>query len=327
MTRGSTSEVRDEAPTDGRLRPIPRERPAGHLPQPPAAWTGPTSESRPAARSDERGTMTTERPHDESTRSTTGTSRTNVSAGTKPETAAAGAAATAPEPASEGPPSPAESPEVERLRAEVARLEAELAEARRQADEYLAGLQRERAEFLNFKRRTAEEREAMLGLAAEALLSKVLALADDFDRAIESRPADLAEHPWVEGIVAIDRKLRALLESEGVRPIEAGPGTRFDPREHDAIMNVPSAGRAEGEIVEEIRRGYRLRDRILRPALVAVATSPEAGPTEPGSSSGDRSAAGPSAEADRGAGGGDRPTTAPPEGDASPPSEAAEPKE
>lgn len=174
-----------------------------------------------------------------------------------------------------------ETAEVDRLRAEVERLEGELAEARRQADEYLAGLQRERAEFLNFKRRTAEEREAMLGLAAEALLSKVLALADDFDRAIEARPADLADHPWVEGIVAIDRKLRALLESEGVRPIEAGPGTRFDPREHDAIMNVPAPDRAEGEIVEEIRRGYRLRDRILRPALVAVATGPEPPSSEP----------------------------------------------
>jgi molecular chaperone GrpE len=174
-----------------------------------------------------------------------------------------------------------ESAEIERLRAEIARLEGELAAARRQADEYLAGLQRERAEFLNFKRRTAEEREAMLGLAAEALLSKVLALADDFDRAIETRPADLAGHPWVEGIVAIDRKLRALLESEGVRPIEAGPGTRFDPREHDAIMNVPAADRTEGEIVEEIRRGYRLRDRILRPALVAVAAPPEPATVEP----------------------------------------------
>ncbi|HWP63074.1 MAG TPA: nucleotide exchange factor GrpE [Candidatus Binatia bacterium] len=184
-------------------------------------------------------------------------------------------------PTAAGPETPAlETSEVDRLRAEIERLEGELAAARRQADEYLAGLQRERAEFLNFKRRTAEEREAMLGLAAEALLSKVLALADDFDRAIEARPADLADHPWVEGIVAIDRKLRALLESEGVRPIEAGPGTRFDPREHDAIMNVPAPDRAEGEIVEEIRRGYRLRDRILRPALVAVASAPETGTGE-----------------------------------------------
>lgn len=205
-------------------------------------------------RSDESTTMTSQAKHDEPA-STAGGETTKIE---RPQT------------------------EVDALRAEIERLEAELAAARRQADDYLAALQRERAEFLNFKRRTAEEREAMLGLAAEALLSKVLALADDFDRAIEAQPAELAGHPWVEGIVAIDRKLRALLESEGVRPIEAGPGTRFDPREHDAIMNVPGTDRAEGEIVEEIRRGYRLRDRILRPALVAVAAPPEPAPSGEG---------------------------------------------
>lgn len=142
----------------------------------------------------------------------------------------------------------------------------------RERDEYLAALQRERAEFVNFKRRTAEEREAMLGLAAEGLIRKVLALADDFDRAIEHRPDDGgAEGSWVEGIVAIDRKLRQLLESEGVNAIEASPGTRFDPREHEAVANVPGTGRHGGEIVDELRRGYRLRDRVIRPALVAVA--------------------------------------------------------
>jgi molecular chaperone GrpE len=60
-----------------------------------------------------------------------------------------------------------------------------------------------------------------------------------------------------------------------VSPIDADPGTPFDPREHDAIANVPGTGRAEGEIVEQVRRGYRLRDRVLRPALVAVAGAPE----------------------------------------------------
>jgi molecular chaperone GrpE len=137
-------------------------------------------------------------------------------------------------------------------------------------DEFLAALQRERAEFLNFKRRTAEEREASLGLAAEGLITKVLALADDFDRAIESRPAGIADDPWVEGIEAIDRKLRQLLESEGVSPIDAAPGTPFDPRDHEAVANVPNTGLPEGHVVEELRRGYRLRDRVIRPALVAV---------------------------------------------------------
>ena len=154
----------------------------------------------------------------------------------------------------------------------------------RERDDYLAALQRERAEFLNFKRRTSEEREAMLGLAAEGLIRKVLALADDFDLAVEHRPESGVDEAWVEGIAAIDRKLRQLLESEGVTGIDAAPGTQFDPREHDAVANVPGTGRPGGEIVDVLRRGYRLRDRVIRPALVAVAD--DAGtiadePTEP----------------------------------------------
>jgi molecular chaperone GrpE len=160
------------------------------------------------------------------------------------------------------------------LVAEIERLAGELAAAQTQADEYLGALQRERAEFQNFKRRTAEEREASLGLAADALISKVLAIADDFDLAIEARPAALADDPWVEGVAAIDRKLRLLLDSEGVRAIDAVPGLPFDPREHEAIASVPGTAHPEGSIVEEIRRGYRLRERVLRPALVAVAAGP-----------------------------------------------------
>jgi molecular chaperone GrpE len=161
------------------------------------------------------------------------------------------------------------------------RIEALIAErdaARETGEEYLTALQRERAEFQNYRRRTAEERMRELGLAGEDLIRKVLTLADDFDRAIEARPAEIADHPWFDGIAAIDRKLRSLLESEGVTTIDAAAGLPFDPREHEAIANVPDTGRAEGEIVEEVRRGYRLRDRVIRPALVAVATSTEPTP-------------------------------------------------
>jgi molecular chaperone GrpE len=158
-----------------------------------------------------------------------------------------------------------------KLVAQIEALTAENAAAREQADDYLLALQRERAEFLNFKRRTAEERQREYGLAAEDLIRKVLSLADDFDLAIEARPESIAGDPWFEGVSAIDRKLRTLLESEGVSVIDAGAGTAFDPREHEAIAYVPGTGRAEGEIVEQVRRGYRLRDRVLRPALVAVA--------------------------------------------------------
>ena len=154
-------------------------------------------------------------------------------------------------------------------------------EARKGSDDYLAALQRERAEFQNFKRRTTEERTRDLGLAGEDLIRKVLTVADDFDRAIEARPDEIAGDPWFEGIAAIDRKLRLLLESEGVSSIDATPGGQFDPREHEAIANVPGTGQPEGEIVEELRRGYRLRDRVLRPALVAVAGPPAGSGEDP----------------------------------------------
>ena len=158
-----------------------------------------------------------------------------------------------------------------KLLAEIERLSGERELALKEKDDYLAALQRERAEFVNFKRRTSDERQAMLGLAAEGLISKVLALADDFDRAIDARPAAIRDDSWVEGIVAIDRKLRQLLESEGVTAIAAAPGTPFDPREHAAVASVADSGHPDGAIVDELRRGYRLRDRVLRPALVAVA--------------------------------------------------------
>ena len=155
-------------------------------------------------------------------------------------------------------------------------LKAEKDEAIAKVDEYVGLLQRERAEFTNFKRRTAEERQRDLGLAGVDLITKVLNLADDFDRAIETRPDDLEGNAWADGIAAIDRTLRLLLESEGVAAVAAVPGTPFDPREHEAVVSVPGTGRAEGEIVDEIRRGYRLRDRVIRPALVAVAAAGDA---------------------------------------------------
>jgi molecular chaperone GrpE len=164
---------------------------------------------------------------------------------------------------------------------QIEALTTERDEARQTGEEFLTALQRERAEFQNYRRRTAEERMRELGLAGEDLIRKVLTLADDFDRAIEARPAEIADHPWFDGIAAIDRKLRALLESEGVTTIDAEAGRPFDPREHEAIANVPDPNRAEGEIVEEVRRGYRLRDRVIRPALVAVATSCDTNPDAP----------------------------------------------
>jgi molecular chaperone GrpE len=159
----------------------------------------------------------------------------------------------------------------------VEQLAVQLETAKDLAAEHLASLQRTAADFANFKRRTAEDRERELGLASEFLLLKLLVVADDFDRALEAMPAELKGVAWIEGVTLLDRKLRALLESEGVTPIEA-IGRTFDPREHEAIATVPATGRPEGEVVAEIQRGYRVRDRVLRPAMVAIADGGAAAP-------------------------------------------------
>jgi molecular chaperone GrpE len=153
---------------------------------------------------------------------------------------------------------------------EIEELRAELEEARRDAADAKAGWQRNAADFTNYRRRTEQERQDLLGLASDSLLLKVLALADDFDRALDHISDDSRDSPWVEGVVAIDRKLRQLLESEGVSPLEA-QGHPFDPREHQAIAHEDSAEVPDGTVIGEVQRGYRVRDRVLRPALVVVA--------------------------------------------------------
>ncbi|HEY8168470.1 MAG TPA: nucleotide exchange factor GrpE [Candidatus Limnocylindrales bacterium] len=174
-----------------------------------------------------------------------------------------------------------ETPSVTVLLEQVADLEQQRDAAIEEAAANLLVAQRAAADFQNFRRRTDQEREASFGLANESLLRKVLAIADDFDRAIEAMPEPLAGDGWVQGIAAIDRKLRTLLESEGVTPIEA-LGQPFDPRLHEALSHIETTEAPDETIVAEIQRGYRVRDRILRPSLVAVAKNPTGSSGSPG---------------------------------------------
>lgn len=157
------------------------------------------------------------------------------------------------------------------LGAEIEELQARLARAEEEAAENKAAWQRSAADFANYRRRTDQQREDEMALANEMLLLKLLAIADDFDRAVAHAPADEQKSPWVEGIVAIDRKVHALLESEGVTASESAEGQPFDPREHDAIAYEESDEVPEGSVLRELQRGYRIRDRVLRPSLVSVA--------------------------------------------------------
>jgi molecular chaperone GrpE len=161
------------------------------------------------------------------------------------------------------------------LEAELERLKDELAAAQRDAEDARASWQRSAADLANFRRRAEQERAERLGLASDMLLLKVLAVADDLDLAIEHVPDDARGSPWVEGIAAIDRKLRQLLESEGVTAMRT-EGQPFDPHEHQAVSYEDSADVPDGTVLRELQRGYRVRDRVLRPALVAVARNDQA---------------------------------------------------
>jgi molecular chaperone GrpE len=162
-----------------------------------------------------------------------------------------------------------------KLSAEVDSLRAQLEAAQQEAIESKAGWQRTAADFANYRRRTDQDREQIVELANEFLLAKLLAIVDDFDRAIANMPAELGGLGWAEGIVAIDRKLRLLLDSEGLTPIEA-VGQPFDPHQHEAVVQEDIPDVPEGTVTAELQRGYRIRDRVLRPAMVAVARHPAA---------------------------------------------------
>jgi molecular chaperone GrpE len=152
-------------------------------------------------------------------------------------------------------------------------LERELGETKAKAEEHLYNWQRSAADFSNYKRRTDDER-AQLGQFSNALLiGKLLAVLDDFDRALESVPAE-AHDPWIEGVKLVERKLRGVLESEGVSPIDA-VGQSFDPNLHEAVAHEDTADHPDNEVIGEVQRGYRLHDRVIRPSLVRVANNPK----------------------------------------------------
>jgi molecular chaperone GrpE len=156
------------------------------------------------------------------------------------------------------------------LAAQLDELRQQVIAAEQEAADNRVGWQRVAADFANYRRRTEQDREQSLGLANEALLSKLLVIVDDFDRAIANMPPELRGVGWVDGIAAIDRKLRLLLDSEGLTPIEA-VGKPFDPHEHEAVAQEETNHVPEGTVTSELQRGYRIRDRVLRPAMVAVA--------------------------------------------------------
>jgi molecular chaperone GrpE len=149
-------------------------------------------------------------------------------------------------------------------------LRAELAEMNQKADEYLRLAQRAQADFINYRRRVEEERAQQARDATIGLLQRLLPVLDDFERALANATPEELEANWGKGVVLVERNLRGVLASEGVTRIEA-EGAEFDPREHEAVGQVPSAEVPEGHVLHVARPGYRKGERVIRPAQVVVA--------------------------------------------------------
>jgi len=155
--------------------------------------------------------------------------------------------------------------EIENLRCEIEKTQA-------RADEYLAGWQRERAEFINYKKRS--EREQLLGgqNAIANAIRRYLDIADDLARALKdgNRPLDGNGAVWAEGIDLIHRKMVAAFEADGVKVIDT-KGKYFDPNMHEAISHEDSPQHESGQIIDVVQQGYTLGERVIRPARVRVA--------------------------------------------------------
>src|SRR5206468_9729851 len=165
------------------------------------------------------------------------------------------------EPVEGDPPESATAP----LEAGVAELESALAEAR---DRHL----RLAADFDNYKKRVRQEQMETIQHASSDLIARVLPVLDDLHNVLEHKPEGIDES-WVKGLELSVRKLEEALGTHGLEPIDA-VGARFDPKLHEAVGHEESAEHPEDTVVSELRRGYRVRDRVVRPALVKVSRRP-----------------------------------------------------
>ncbi len=169
----------------------------------------------------------------------------------------------------------AETPAPEEAPAEG--LQEQLEAALAQAERFEANWKRAAADHANYKRRVEQERAEQARLASAALVINLLPIRDDFGRAVETLDSTLAGLNWVQGVLAIERKLGGLLESMGVTEVPA-EGETFDPTQHEAVGRAPGP---ENVCLHVVQKGYALSGAVIRPAMVIVG---EGGEPEPGES-------------------------------------------
>jgi len=143
-----------------------------------------------------------------------------------------------------------------------------LGDAEAKRDEFLADLQRVQADFENYRKRAARDQERLVAHAHERLVRELLPVLDDLERTLEAAERH-EEAALVEGVRLVERSLRGALEKEGLVEIETSGA--FDPHVHEALLSQPRDGAEPGSVLEVVQRGYRIGDRVVRPARVIVA--------------------------------------------------------
>ncbi len=160
--------------------------------------------------------------------------------------------------------------------APAADLAEQLEAARAAAERFEASWKRAAADLANYKRRVEQERSEQARLAGAALVINLLPIRDDFGRAVETLDSTLAGLNWVQGVIAIERKLGSLLESMGVAEVPA-EGETFDPNQHEAVGRAPGP---ENVCLHVVQKGYALSGAVIRPAMVIVGEGGEAAPAD-----------------------------------------------
>lgn len=168
------------------------------------------------------------------------------------------------------PPPPTEAGETE----DVEVLRRQLAQEEEHVRTLQDRWQRAAADLANLRRRTEQERGEMEKFASMMLVAELLPVLDNFGRALQTIPGNLEQLTWIQGVMLIERHLRAILEHQGVEPI-AAVGERFNPALHEAAAERTASDVAPGTVLQEYQTGYTMHGRVLRPSLVEVAAAPQ----------------------------------------------------
>lgn len=161
-----------------------------------------------------------------------------------------------------------EETEEQAVNGESSNYEEEIAALKKEKDDLFDRLLRVQAEFENFKKRTQKEREAERKYKAQDLVNDILPVLDNFERALQVEKTEETSN-LIEGISMVHRQLLDALKNNGVEMIET-EGKQFDPNLHHAVMQVEDESYESNQIVEELQKGYMLKDRVIRPAMVKV---------------------------------------------------------